>query len=71
MFGKQLQKPRRNKERGATLFYVAASLFVMLGMGAPSTVRAIGGRAEARVSSGMATCGDSGSASIRVAARVL
>ncbi|MCH8267805.1 MAG: hypothetical protein IH846_09835 [Acidobacteria bacterium] len=34
MFGKQLQKPRRNKERGATLIYVAVSLFVLMGMGA-------------------------------------
>ncbi len=32
MFGKQLQKPRRNNERGSTLFYVAASLFVVMGM---------------------------------------
>ncbi len=34
MLGKQLQKPRRNKERGATLIYVALSLFVLMGMGA-------------------------------------
>ena len=36
MFGKQLQKPRRNKESGVSLFYVAASIFVLMGMGALS-----------------------------------